>query len=298
MVVIRRLSLPELTEEESKAVAPLLISSRVSFQESKNSQIAALFAFSEDKPIGTLIARYYPAINQSLLAHFFVLPEFRGKGIGTQLMTHLMSYLKEKKIRSIEIHFNASSETAGSLVELLKNTGWKPPSTLTMRYFFDLYLFNPHWLTHPPQLHPDEVLFPLADLTQDEIQQLRRWERENPLIQEVSPFEKNYELEKLNSLGLRCRGKLTGWVATHRVEKDVIRYSSLYLHSEHRGTGSAIALLAASIQKHKDQEPDVWGMTEINQMTTPLYWKKFVKKRLAIESVKTEEIKLSYAFDF
>lgn len=297
MVEIRRLSLSELTEEESQAVAPLLASSRVSI--SKNSsRTAAFFAFSEGKPIGVLIANYFPAIYQSLIAHFFVLPESRGKGVGTLLMTHLMSYLKAEKIRSIELHYNASSETAGSLTELLKNTGWKPPSLLTTRYFFDLHLFNPHWLTHPPKLHPDETLFPLTDLTQEETQQLRRWEKENPLIQQVSPFEKNYELEKLNSLGLRSKGELIGWIAAHRVEKNVIRYSSLYLHSEHRGTGSAISLLAASIQKHKDQEPDVWGSTEINQPNTPLYWKKFVKKRLAIESVKTEEIKISYAFDF
>lgn len=298
MIEIRFLSLSTLTEEEKKAVSPLMQSARRPCEETKSGKIASLFAFKNDRPIGTLIAAYFPDIRQGLIRHFYVLPEERQQGVGTQLMVKLLEHLKTQKTKYLEINFNAASPTSPDLESILKKSGWRPPKILTKRYFFDLHIFNPPWLNHPPKLKTDEEIFLLKDRTPEEDQLLRRWDRENPLIHILSPFESNYELEPLNSLGLRYKGELIGWIATHRVEPDIIRYSSIYIHSEHRGSGSAIALLAASIAIHKKKEPDIQGLTEINQTTAPLYWKRFVEKRLAIESVKLEEIKISHIFDF
>lgn len=295
---IRLLSLSTLTEEERKAFLPLFENNHRTFEETKSSKIAAFFAFDEERPVGTIISSYYPAISQGLIAYFFVLPEYQNKSAGAELMKALLRYLHDLKIHSLEIHFNASSPMATSLQQILGNEGWSIPRTLTTRYFFDLHIFNPPWLKNPPPLRKDEELFFLQDLTKEEESTLKRWDRENPLLHILSPFDNDFPLETLNSLGLRIRGELAGWIATHRINSHTIRYSSLYIHSEHRGTGSAIALLAASIAIHKEKETDLLGLTEINEDNTPLYWKRFVEKRLASESTKLEEIKISHIFDF
>lgn len=295
---IRLLSLSMLTEEERKALLPLFPSHSLSFEESKNSKLIACAAFYDSLPVGIIVSSCYPAIGQGLLKHYFVLPEYREKGVGTHLMQTLLNHLHDLKIRSLEIHFNASSLNAPSLQHILKESGWSNPQLLTTRYFFDLHIFNPPWLNNPPQLKKGEELFFLKDLTPDEASTLKRWDKENPLLHLLSPFDDDYPLENLNSMGLRIKGELAGWLATHRIDNRIIRYSSLYLHPEHRGTGSAIALLAASIAIHKEKETNLLGLTEINELNTPLYWKRFVEKRLASESTKLEEIKISHIFDF
>lgn len=56
-------------------------------------------------------------------------------------------------------------------------------------------------------------------------------------------------MEPLNSLGLRYRGRLIGWMVTHRVAADTIRYSTLFVAERFRARARGISLLSAAIQR-------------------------------------------------
>ncbi|MCF2146425.1 hypothetical protein IQ276_008170 [Desmonostoc muscorum LEGE 12446] len=56
-------------------------------------------------------------------------------------------------------------------------------------------------------------------------------------------------LEPLNSLGLRYGGEVIGWVFTHRVAPDTIRYTTVAIAEAFERRGRGVGLLAEAIRR-------------------------------------------------
>jgi GNAT superfamily N-acetyltransferase len=81
----------------------------------------------------------------------------------------------------------------------------------------------------------------------------------------------------MNSLGLRHQGEAIGWIVTHRVAPDTIRYSSLFVDAKYQKLGRGISLLSQSIQRQI--------ASEIENYTFSVAWEnqpmiKFLERHL------------------
>lgn len=284
--------------EKRDALSPLLSSCQRDLKESPSGKLLTLVAEEDHHPVGIIVIFYYPLIHSSHVAHFYVLPEKRGQGIGFSLLKKAQEELKALKIRSIEMRFESADQTTASLLKILKHLEWSSPTTVLTRYFFDPLLFTPDWLTHPPQLPAGQTLFPWGELTTNEREQIEQWVRTNPLIEYLSPFEDEALIAKNTSLFLRGNEGVIGWVITHHTTPLTLRYSVYYIHPEHRGSGSAVALLAAAIRLHAAKDPKCQGLAEIQLSNSSSFWKKFVKKRLSPFAVDSNQLFSSHKIDF
>jgi GNAT superfamily N-acetyltransferase len=291
MVEIRTLSLHNLTPEE-RALLP-------SHQyETAHGSILALAAYDQAKPVAILVAFYYPRLKSSKLKRLFVLPAFRNQGIAKALADAALKWLKEQSITHLEMRFESENPSFDAIQSLLKKFHCTDPRPIMIRYFFDPLVFTPDWLTNPPALPHGQELFLWSERTSEEQKQVERWVKANPLIEYLNPLDEELPYEPLTSVGLRDKSGLIGWMATHVADTRLLCYRAFYIHSEHRGLGSAVALLAKSIRLHAAKLPQYAGLAEIQQQNTSSFWKKFVKKRLLPFSIKTNQLYSSYLIDF
>jgi hypothetical protein len=66
----------------------------------------------------------------------------------------------------------------------------------------------------------------------------------------LSPFLDEDRMESANSVGLRYQGTVSGWMITHRVSANTIRYTTLFVRRELQQLGRGIALVAESLRRH------------------------------------------------
>lgn len=262
------------------------------FEANDREKALSFVAFVDDEPIGLIACFAYTHAKEALLSSFFVLLKFQNQGIGTHLMGHLLSTLKEQGVHLLYFNYPAP---APNLESILATTGWKNPGLLTRRYFYDQYSFHPDWFFSPFPLLPDEyTLFHWSDVEPEELEMAKRWEQSNPQLSLYSFNDSKFPLDSLTSLGLRKNGKLAGWMINHRLEPKLLRYSSFYLLPEIRGLGPGIYLLKESIRLHFKNEIDLVGMMEINFKHSQNSWIRFIQKRLAPFAYKTEDVKYAY----
>jgi len=208
-----------------------------------------------------------------------------------RLLQKTEELLAEKGIEVASFLFIEEEEQAPLLKGLLQKKGWSPPRLFQIRLYFDSYAFNPPWFQKPPPLSEEFEIFPWDVLQEKEQERIKRLEGQERLSPILSPFREKEAIQPVNSLGIRYKGELVGWMVTHTFtdKPDSIRYSSLYIDEELRGKGAAPALLAEAIRRQKKSAVR-WSSCEINCELSGKGWIRFVERRLKPHTVSVEHV--------
>ena len=100
------------------------------------------------------------------------------------------------------------------------------------------------------------------------------------LDKRFNPFTQEDKIETLNSLGLRYKDKVIGWMINHRIAPDTIRYTQMYVHPDYQPLSRSILFLAKSIGIQFREAKEVpKGTFRVETHNTPMV--KFVHRRLA-----------------
>lgn len=228
--------------------------------------------------VGLAIAEITPTQEntpQAEVLSLFVLPEYRHQGIGTTLVKYLETALAAQKCPQVMVKYQATELTASALEPLLRQRNWQPPKET-----FWLAKMSMEKIAQAPWLYkhilPDSfTIFPWSELTDAEKQQIQQT-LDYPAS--LSPFEDDSRLEPLNSLGLRYGEEVVGWIVTHRVAPDTIRYSTMFVAQQFQKLGRGVALIAESLKRQiASPVPNcTWGVAMENQQMA-----QFLRRRLA-----------------
>lgn len=224
--------------------------------QTQRGEIIAISATIADQMIGMVIAEIIvEPQNLSLfyasIISCYVVTDYRNRGIGTTLIGNLEKELIKIGCQRIEISYKSSELTALGLEPLLNKAGWLPPKTV-----FVLAQSTTHKIAEAPWLHkyplPDSfTVFPWIGLTAEERQAILDW---GGYPNALNPFKDESRIEPLNSLGLRHNAEVIGWIITHRVAPETIRYSTLFIREKYQKLGRGISLLAESIKRQINSE--------------------------------------------
>lgn len=240
-------------------------------------------AFQEDKLVGMALATHDKHSKVADLEFLFVMPLYRNHKIATELLLFLERELIKDACMAITMVYPANEPTTPVLEKLMQNSGWEKPSLFMIRCNFNVAEFNPpwylEWLQNTHKLTNEMQVFPWRELKLLEKNQLYHQQQQGRIPAEVFPFKNLEKIEFLNSLGLRYKQEVIGWMITHRINPEMICYSSLYIHKEYKFLGCAINLLCQAIYKQK-QAGIPFGMMEIYVKQVRPAWMSFVKRRL------------------
>jgi GNAT superfamily N-acetyltransferase len=248
-------------------------------QEISNTTSIAIAATDNDKPVGLLLASFIPSLRTTEVHSIFVEEPFRHSGIGTQLVIHLEQELHRQKCKNVHFHYPQEEVCTPYLEKILKKQNWSGPRYLKVSLRFLESTFDPPWLRIEYKYPPHFKEFLWKKLLKEDRYSIQNLENQGAIPPFVSPFNDEKTIELENSLGLRYKGEMVGWMITHRTSPDTIRYTSLFIIKKFEKIGPAIKLLSDSILLQK-QAKVTWGVFELNFEQSPMSWIKFVKRRL------------------
>jgi GNAT superfamily N-acetyltransferase len=213
-------------------------------------QVVAVGASRWNEAVGLGLGRVWEDRGVGSILSITVAPNHRLKGIGTTLLARLEEELK-KECGCAEAVYMGNIPSAEAVKRILDKRGWGPvrPRMMVCRSNLELILKAP-WM-HRSYLPPDFEIFPWIQLQQEERQKIRE-QRDFRYEVCFSPFIEDEEIEPVSSLGLRYRGDVVGWLITHVIPPDTLRFTRMFVRPDLQKRGRAISLLIESMARYKD----------------------------------------------
>lgn len=203
-----------------------------------------------DKPAGLSITKISDDKCAEIIS-FYILPEARKKNIGFQLFQALEEKVRENgQTKILYIAEKQKIETAEIQVFLRKNTFHSG----ALRSVWGK--FKAEDLKEVPFLKKDFIpgafeIFLWRDLTPNDKEEMLQRQKEMAWIPEnLNPFETNKNIELSNSLGLKYKNKVLGWIINFRIDPNTIRYDKMFVQKDLQQYGLVLPLLIRSIKIH------------------------------------------------
>lgn len=202
-----------------------------------------------DGPIGLIVAEF-PTARTARVLSWYVTPPQRGRGIGGALLAALEQAAAEHGAACLETAFRSDLPEAPAIDRLLHRRGWATPQPWLSIFATTMdRMARVPWLARC-RLPRDYEIFSWRDLAAAErtsiveSQEQRRWYPEV-----LSPFQHEDRIEAINSLGLRYRGAVVGWLITHRTATDTIQYTALFVRRDLQRLGRGLPLIAEALRR-------------------------------------------------
>lgn len=208
----------------------------------KSADVLAYGAKYENIPCGAIFARLEQLGNETecKVTSFFVLPLFRKKGVGTELLRKLTDRLKELNIKNARVNAITSEKNINLLESFLLKKGFSKAKLLT-----EVYLFDPKVLVKESKLVqsilrsdfklPDKVkLLPKNEVSPELVKKVKNKEGiEYPDV--LSPFANEFNLEdECTQFAVFDNKEIVGWMTALRTSGNLILYRSLFVREDYR----------------------------------------------------------------
>ncbi|MEM8960966.1 MAG: GNAT family N-acetyltransferase [Acidobacteriota bacterium] len=212
------------------------------------------------RSIGLALVTLPPDRSEAKLMSIAVDADYRRRGVATALLTRLADELRALGVPRMHGIFRTGTPSTEAIESLLATCAWSPPRDRLWLFKAHLQSVEGEWLyLDPPK---GCRFFPWRELTSSQRQQVEAL----GLDDIETPFYEEAIVEPANSVGLvRGDDEVVGWMVTHRVMPDMIRYSRLWLHPSLRGQAAGQAVLGRALLWHRDLLADqaVWGVWNV-----------------------------------
>jgi predicted GNAT family acetyltransferase len=236
-----------------------------------NNSIVAIGGNFGVQPVGLILANIPTDRKSAEILSWFVIPEHRGRGLGKTLLTTMEKELNQQGCSQASLVY-VSNATTPSLEHILKQCNWSTPKLrmLVCSSSRDCIKDAP-WLKLENALPSSYTIFPWVKLTVKERKIIQKKQAVSPWYPEIlCPFQEEDNIEPVSSLGLRYKGEVVGWIINHRVAKDTVRYTKLFVRQELQKLGRAIPLLAKSIRLQLENMEVMKGVFTVIESNTTM----------------------------
>ncbi|MEP0981349.1 GNAT family N-acetyltransferase [Leptolyngbya sp. FACHB-17] len=209
----------------------------------------AIGAVKDGCPVGLILAELSADLKRAEVRSIFVTQSARNQGIGTALLGALEQSLADQGCAEVQLVYMTGKPSASILERLLEKYCWTVPQTrmLVGRSTIDRMAQAP-WMAQS-HLPATFTIFPWDQLTHEERSYLQHQQITADWIpSDLAPLEQE-PIESLNSLGVRYQGTIVGWVITHRLNLDTIRYTCSFIRADFQRRGRIIPLYVEAIRR-------------------------------------------------
>lgn len=294
---INHYDLAQLTEEARLYYRPFIIPSSLStfdkIQNPETFKLTVVEAKLENELRGVALIQFNVNNRTGELFSLFVQEEYRRQGIGTSLFKSFEDLLLKEGSRALGFQYNKEDPLSIAIDKILANQDWPPAKVYLIRCLFDVYQFNPPWFQKTYKLAKGLKSSPWKKIRAPEKAHIKNFWEQGTFMPYLYPFNEEKTIDPINSLILRHKHQLIGWMITNRIDNKTIRYTSLYIDREYMLKGYAIILLMQAIHLQKKSGVQ-WAYFEVNLEHIDDSWWKFVKKRLIPYADRVEKMKWAF----
>jgi GNAT superfamily N-acetyltransferase len=287
------IELEALTAETSRDVLELTYPRYRCLLESFNEAgLVASCAFLNGRPVGLALAERDDK-EVAVLLSLYVLPALRRLGIGMALMVKLEETALQKGLRRFRTVYADGKGASAAFQHILVKRNWTEPTARLVLVRASVVTVMQHapWLSRN-WLNSDLRMIPWEEVPACDRDSLQQDWREQGWTESPDPCE---VLETATSLALLHGDQTIGCLLMHRIGADTLRYSMLYIKSEHRKPGRSMALICeAIIRQFKNCSDRPFGVMGIHAANIQML--KFMRNKVipwAEEVTKTKDSTLS-----
>ena len=241
--------------------------------------VVAVGATYQSEKVGLAMGR---VISQDLgeVLSLYVANKQRLHGLGAALLSYLEAVLGGLGCTRLQLTYPAGEPSTMVLERLLARRDWAPSEPRMLLCRVHTGIAHARWV-QKDSLPKPYCIFPWAEITRLQAAAIqRKQEREYWIPENLVPFQHERDAEPMNSLAMSCHGEIVGWLLTHRLAPDTIRYTALFVRSDLQRLGLGLSLLAESIRR----QVSVLGQDSFGSFGVPVdntRMIRFVNKRLA-----------------
>jgi len=287
MYELTRLKLGQLDEELIHSYEPFAREENrcclrgISPEGNQKALLVGIGAIDQNKPVGLALAILDKPYGHANILDLYVDPSHRNQHIGRDLLLTLQQESIKQGAGLFTYIYPLNEDYTPALEKMIASCGWTKARPFLIKCHFNVFNFNIPWVMKSTHTFPPGYsIFPWAELTRAERQDLERRGRENEFAYAVSPFANEAKITPLNSIGLRFQGRVVGWMICHQIAPDTIQYSALYVESTLKQHGLImVTLLVDSMHRHLTAR-NHWAILEIPLIRVPRSWLNFIERRL------------------
>ncbi|AFY48299.1 acetyltransferase [Nostoc sp. PCC 7524] len=244
-----------------------------------DQSIVALGVHQGSQPVGLILAEASSNPKIAEILSLFVIPEHRGYGLGKTLLSYLEEELSQSSFSQVNLVY-VPNATTPYLEKVLKQCNWSTPQLRMLVCSGPIInIKDASWLKLADALPLGYSIFPWVEISTQERESIQAQQAISAWYPEIlSPWTEPEIIEPLNSLGLRYENQVIGWMITHRVARDTIRYTKLFVREDLQRLGRAIPLLAKAIKLQLETQEDSQAVFTVLADNTHMV--KFLQKRL------------------
>lgn len=246
----------------------------------------AIILSSEQQNIGIGLAHFTPFLSHLNILYISIKPLFQHQYLENQILSKIEEEGQKLGLKIFTFAYSQQDKHLFSIEKMLASCRWANKRPFMTRCRYDMHTLHIPWLHNYAYSFPkDFKAFCWKELTEKDELIIQKKEQQHLFDNIVSPFRDKESLAN-NSLGLRYKGEVVGWILTHVVnhiqEDKIIRYSSMYIDQSLKHHGLLmVKLLSESINRHYSlREKYPTALFEVPLLYTQKSWNQFVERRL------------------
>jgi len=237
-------------------------------------------ASENEIPIGLCVALLDLDLQLLEILHIEVKKEYRNQHIGRTLLKQTEEGATKKGSKIFSFIYPQGGPETQAIEKIIAANQWSGTRPFLIKAFFDTPTFNALALyPDPDRAYPKGYKeFCWKSLTEAQRKDLLYREKQGHFSRAFSPFLEENILDDKISLGLEYQGRVIGWMITHRIDEQTLRYSALYIEPNFKYTGLPIKLLANAILLQQKNSIK-WAVFEISYLQSHPSWLRLIKRR-------------------
>ena len=210
----------------------------------------AIAAFRDDTPVALLMGEAPLEGGDAEILSIFVVPEERRRGLATALVTLAEREVVRRGLSAVRAVYMTGKAGAEAAEHIFARREWDAPVTrmVTIQCRIEEWARAP-WLS-AFKLNPEYVFIPWSDVTEEDLEAIRRSQEETHWIPEdLVPWKYLHNLEPVSSLAVRYRGEIVAWVLNHPISRETVRFTCSYIRKDLGRLGRGLAVFAESVRR-------------------------------------------------
>ena len=232
-----------------------------------------------------------PLVGTARLLTLSVARGWRRIGVGRALLDALESSLAAEGVESVSCRYVLPpSDALVALEALFRSAGWSAPEVTMLHCRAGRPILDAPLMRKQLGLPPEYQIVDWVDLTAADRARIaepregRAWFPET-----LDPFHFEPGMEILNSLALRYRDEVVGWLITRRTGPTTMYYQCLFVREDLARLGRGLALIGEAIRRHEKAIGGRQGLGEWSTPSTLPAMVRFIKRHLVPFGAETTE---------
>jgi len=195
------------------------------------------------------------------LTDFYVMPDYRGAGIGSALLAAVEEEARRSNVGTLHTLYRATEHTP-PFERLLAAQGWETPRLQSKVFWTSCSAGYDEW-SQRYRFRPPYEPVSWAAITPAERQAIARRGENGWYPPTLDPFQRpDEDWDPETSLSLRYKGEVVGWLLTLREAPDQIRVEILFVDPPLQRLGRGILLICEMIRRYCNDGDYAGGCNE------------------------------------